>query len=128
MEWTTIINSFISLCATGGVVYLIVDKLFARKETKAKIKHQEVENKKETIEYGVSMVSIYNEIDKIVESKTKPIQEKLDHALTRIDDLESNWCCFREDCEFRIRSRRHMQKVKALTDEEKCILKNKSNG
>lgn len=106
MEWLTIIGS---LCTTGGIIYLIVQKMFDKRKDKADVKHKEVLSKKETVEYGITMVSIYNEIDKIVESKTQPIQDKLDHALSRIDDLEENWCCFREKCKMRLHNRREAE-------------------
>nr|DAH69502.1 MAG TPA: Nitrosopumilus output domain 5 [Caudoviricetes sp.] len=102
MEASEIVKLVTGLFTTGGLFYLLVDKFFGLGESRANIKRQEVENKKETIEYGISMVSIYNEIDKIVESKTMPIQMKLDEALDRIDQLESKYCCYREDCPDRI--------------------------
>lgn len=115
-----IVGLITALCTTGGIIYLVVEKLFSRKQDREDVKHQQVENKKETIEYGITMVSIYNEIDKIVESKTAPIQDKLDQALTRIDNLEENWCCWREDCPQRIRSRKDavlVKKIKSVADE-----------
>lgn len=123
MEAESIISIVTGLCGAGGIIYLIVDKWLTRRESRASVKHQEVENKKETVEYGITMVSIYNEIDKIVESKTRPIQDKLDHALVRIDDLEKNWCCFREDCYYRARSRKELLKHKTLTDAEQNLIR-----
>lgn len=102
LDWTDIITS---LAVTGGVLYLVVEHLLKNKQYKEEVKHQQVENKKETIEYGLPMVEIYNEIDKIVESKTKPIQDKLDKALGRIDNLETNWVCWRQNCDFRLRNK-----------------------
>ena len=97
MDAAELIRLITGLFTTGGIFYLLVEKVCGVRESQAKVKHQEVENKKETVEYGVSMVTIYNEIDKIVESKTRPIQTKLDKALDRINQLEKYYC-YKENC------------------------------
>lgn len=104
MEVLGIVTGLLTaLCTAGGVIYLCVQKWFDKDKDKEEVKHQQGENIKEAVEYGVPMITIYNEIDKIVESKTRPIQEKLDAALTRIDILEDNYCCYRTECERRVR-------------------------
>lgn len=100
-----IIEFICSACATGGVVYLIVERFLNRRRTKEEVKHQQVDNIKEAVNYGVPMITIYKQIDEIVEKKTAPIQEKLDTAIKRIGLLESTYCCYREHCKDRIRTK-----------------------
>lgn len=111
LDWTSIITT---LAVSGGIVYLIVERILNHKKYKEEVKHQQVENKKEAIEYGLPMVEIYNEIDKIVESKTRPIQDKLDKALGRIDNLETNWVCWRQNCDFRLRNKKDAESEEVI--------------
>lgn len=104
MNWEAIISIVPPLLMTGGVIYLIVEKLFDRRREKAEVKRIEVEMQREAAESSVPMLAMYEEIRKIVAKETDPIQEKLDKALERIDTLEKNYCCFREGCEMRIRN------------------------
>lgn len=115
-----VITSLVSsLLVSGGVVYLVVEKLFSRKQDQAEAKHREVESVRDTVEYGIPMISIYNEIDKIVEGKTRPIQDKLDMALKKIDVLEEN-ACFKRDCPTRISKKKHLERLENEAEKFNC--------
>lgn len=102
MDTSAILTLIASLCTAGGLIYLVVEKLFARRQDKADADKQVISN-------GNEVADLYLKIDQIVESKTKPIQDKLDVALGRIDDLEENWCCWRKNCKDRIHSKKDAQ-------------------
>ena len=78
----------------GGVIYLIVEKLFMHRWDKADAKGKEVQNARDAAQ-------LYKEIDDIVQSKTAPIEEKLDRALAELDTIRKRWCCYRQDCDDR---------------------------
>lgn len=99
MDWTTIIVTAITvMCASGGIFYLIVDKMFTRKLDLAEVQNRKIAN-------GNDVADLYNKIDEIVERKTRPIQDKLDATYDRMQEMEAHYCCYREDCEMRIRSK-----------------------
>ena len=62
-----IINAIITLATTGGVLYLIIEKIFSRKKDKAEAKSVEIAN-------GNDVADLYNKIDEIVERKTARIK------------------------------------------------------
>ena len=88
-----IINAIITLATTGGVLYLIVEKIFSRKKDKAEAKSVEIAN-------GNDVADLYNKIDEIVERKTAPIKTELVDVKGQLEEMKSTWCCYRED--FRI--------------------------
>lgn len=79
----------------GGVIYLIVEKIFMRRIDGADAKGREVQNARDA-------AALYNEIDEIVKSKTEPIEAKLDKALSELDTIRRRWCCYRQDCDDRM--------------------------
>lgn len=99
MEWSVIITSIIGLLSTGGVVYLIVEKLFERKKAKADANTVEIANAND-------IADLYNKIDEIVERKTAPIKDELSEVKGKLEEIKSNWCCYKEGCTDRIRYQR----------------------
>ena len=84
MNWELIVSLF----AGGGVLYLIVEKLFSRRADKAEAGKSEVERSSET-------AKLYMEIREIVNSELAPIQAEL-------KEIKDKYCCYREKCEMRI--------------------------
>lgn len=101
MNWEGIITGIVSF-AGGSAGMAIINSILQRK--------------KNNVDFGMGTAKLYNEIDAIVEKKTKPIQDKLDHAIREIDTLKRDYCCFRDNCKYRIRSQRdkHLQDI--ITD------------
>lgn len=110
MSAENIISLVSALCVSGGVIYLVVQKLFERAKDKAEVRQQDTESKRATVEFGIPMIQIYNEIDKIVESKTAPIKEKLDTALDKIEILEEN-ACFKKECVSRVTKKSYLERL-----------------
>lgn len=94
-----------NLLTTGGVLFLIAKAIIDRPKTKEEIKAQQTENVDKAVAYGIPMIQIYKEVDAIVEKKTQPILTELKEQTARIKDLEDNYCCYRDQCDFRIRNR-----------------------
>ena len=90
--WVDILAIFFG---AGSIVYLIVEKLFMRRQDKADAQAKEIEN-------ASNAAHLYNEIDEIVKSKTAPIEAKLDKALSELDTIRRRWCCYRQECNDRI--------------------------
>lgn len=88
MEWVDIA---LAIIGTGGIGYLIVEKLFARRQDKAVAKATEIQSASDA-------ARLYNEIDEIVRSKTAPIEAKLDKALEEMETIKRRWCCYRQEC------------------------------
>lgn len=80
MNWYELLALFLG---GGGVIYLIVEKV--------------LNHRRDSIENASSIASLYKEIDGIVQSKTAPIEEKLDKALVELDGLKE-WRCYKKDC------------------------------
>ena len=55
--WADIINTIVTLATTGGVVYLIIEKLFERKRSKAETKTVEIEVDSALLEKGYQVVA-----------------------------------------------------------------------
>ena len=81
-----IINAIITLATTGGVLYLIIEKIFSRKKDKAEAKSVEIAN-------GNDVADLYNKIDEIVERKTAPIKTELVDVKGQLEEMKSTWCC-----------------------------------
>ena len=96
-----IINAIITLATTGGVLYLIIEKIFSRKKDTAEAKSVEIANG--------------NEIDEIVERKTAPIKTELVDVKGQLEDMKSMWCCYREDCQERILYKKRDIELEALS-------------
>lgn len=79
----------------GGVTYLVIEKLFSRRHDRAEAKGREVETSSQ-------VVDLYNEVDKIVQSKTARLEDKLDKALTDLHEIKAHYCCYREQCKDRV--------------------------
>ena len=92
MDWIGILTLVLS---GGGVSYLIIEKLFSRRQDKADAHGKEVEN-------SLQIAELYKEVDSIVMSKTKPLETKLDKALDELNDIRTHWCCYRAECKERI--------------------------
>jgi len=91
-EWLTLAAS---LCTGGGILYLIVEKLFSKKHDTAEARHKEISAAHDAI-------PLYHEIRAIVgeevEKSTKPLREELAY-------IKEHYCCYRAiDCEMRIKS------------------------
>ena len=97
----TAILSFIGgLCVTGSVGYLIVEHVLTKDKRREDVKKQKIANGKDVIGNGVSMLDLYKEMDSIVESKTKPLETKIDLLNERLDKFG----CFRRNCAERVRN------------------------
>ena len=107
MEWSAVIGSLVTIFTTGGVAYLIVERLFDRKKDNAEAKSAEIHN-------GNDVADLYNKIDEIVERKTAPIKNELSEVKGKLANIESRWCCYREDCRDRVLYKRTIEK---LTDD-----------
>ena len=79
------------LLGAGGVIYLLVDKFFLGKKDKVGIN-------KDVLGNGTQMVDLYKQIDDIVTEKTKPLEEKIDHLTSMLNE----WGCYRDPCESRL--------------------------
>ena len=95
MDWSAIIEGIVTFGTTGGVLYLIVEKLFERKRNNVETKTVEISN-------GNEVADLYNKIDEIVERKTAPIKSELIEVKGQLEEIKSHWCCYREDCNNRL--------------------------
>lgn len=93
-DWNTIASIIIAVCGSGGLLYLIVDKLFGRKREKAEtgtINHQN----------NMSAVEMYRQMDSYVEDKMEKYNKKNEERMTkmegRIETLE-RLKCFNTEC------------------------------
>lgn len=93
-DWNTIASIIIAVCGSGGLLYLIVDKLFGRKREKAEtgtINHQN----------NMSAVEMYRQMDSYVEDKMEKYNRKNEERMTkmegRIETLE-RLKCFNTEC------------------------------
>lgn len=93
--WADIINTIVTLATTGGVVYLIIEKLFERKRSKAETKTVEISNSND-------VADLYNKIDDIVERKNAIIKTELREVKQQLEEIRGHWCCYREECNSRI--------------------------
>lgn len=110
MSWETIVTLITALLTSGGILYLIVEKLFSRKKDKAEVKSAEIQN-------GNDVADLYNKIDEIVERKTAPIKSELGEVKGQLDEIKSHWCCYREECAQRILYKTTKLKVQADGEE-----------
>ena len=92
MDWGEII---LSVIGGGGILYLIVEKIFSRRQDAANTKTTTISN-------GMELAKLYREVDEIVQAKTAPIELKLDKALDELEVLKTHWCCYRKDCDDRV--------------------------
>lgn len=88
------------LFLTGGVGYLLIERLLDKNKNKEALKQQQAATSKDIIGNGVSMIELYKEVDQIVESKTKPLEDKIDILTNKIE----RFGCFRENCRERLRN------------------------
>ncbi len=95
----TVLSAVLQLCMTGGVIYLIVEKMFSRRKEKAEAQTIEISN-------GNDVAELYNKIDEIVQKKitaeTKRICAELADVKNELKEIKSHWCCYRESCGERI--------------------------
>lgn len=85
-------NTIVMLFSTGGVLYLLVDKVLDKVLNRKKDK---VENETTIISNSNEIAELYSKIDEIVESKTAPICAEL-------KEIKENWCCYRANCKDRL--------------------------
>lgn len=95
MNWEAILALVTAVATSGGIVYLVVEKLFSRKKDKAEASSAEIHN-------GNDVADLYNKIDEIVERKTAPIKTELVEVRGQLDEIKSHWCCYKEECRDRI--------------------------
>lgn len=95
----SIVSAVLQTCLAGGVVYLIVEKLFSKRKDKADAQSVEISN-------GNEVAELYKKIDEIVQSKvsaeTKRICDELKEVRNELKEIKSHWCCYRSSCEDRI--------------------------
>lgn len=94
IDWGSVGGIIIALCGSGGLLYLIVEKLFGRKREKAEtgtINHQN----------NLSAVEMYRQMDSYVEDKmekySKRNEERMNKMEGRIETLE-RLKCFNTEC------------------------------
>lgn len=112
MDWSSIISLVTALLATGGVIYLIVQKLFERKRDSADTQTVQIHN-------GNDVADLYNKIDEIVERKTAPITSELNDVKGQLEEIKSTWCCYKDGCLERILYKRRVKTVCELSEEAK---------
>lgn len=95
MDWGALITVIGSIFTAGGVIYLIVDRLFDLRKNKAEVKSSEIHN-------GNDVADLYDKIDSIVERKTAPIKSELAEVRSELQDIKSRWCCYKHGCKDRI--------------------------
>lgn len=101
-----VIGGIFGLFALEGVGYLIINKLVLSKKEKTEVKNDVIGN-------GTHLIDLYKEVDSIVESKTKPINEKLD----KLSEKFTKVACFR-NCEMRIRNEEDADRTHIFSKEE----------
>lgn len=114
MDMTAIIEGIVTIGTTGGVLYLLVEKLFERRKNTAETKTVEISN-------GNEVADLYNKIDEIVERKTAPIKSELIEVKGQLEEIKSTWCCYKEGCKDRILYKRRSKSVCELAEEAKSI-------
>lgn len=103
--WPALLEIIIPLFSGGGVIYLLIQGWLERKKNREEIKSHQVENVEKTVSYGIPMIEIYKEIDKIVDSKTSPILAELKTTREEMETLKNTYCCYREICDMRMRTK-----------------------
>ena len=103
--WPTLLEVIIPLFSSGGVIYLLIQSWLHRRKNREELKSQQVDNVEKTVSYGIPMIEIYKEIDKIVDSKTAPILAELKTTREEMDTLKNTYCCYREICDMRMRTK-----------------------
>lgn len=81
VDWTQVLTS-------GGVCYLILERLFDWGKTQAEVRRAKIEN-------AASAFPLYTELREIVRSEVEPVREELEY-------IKEKWCCFRDNCEVRL--------------------------
>lgn len=104
-----LVSFFGGLLATGGVGYLVIEHLLNKNRKKEELKQQKVATNKDILGNGVSMLDLYKEMDVIVESKTKPLEEKIDQLNAKLD----KYGCFNSSCAVRVRYKGNNEKAEA---------------
>lgn len=110
----SVLSTIITLCTTGGVLYLIVDKLFERRRNRAETNTVEISN-------GNEIADLYNKIDEIVERKTAPIKNELAEVKGRLEEIKSTWCCYKEGCKERVLYKKREDGICDLAAEAKKL-------
>lgn len=108
MDWSAIIGALVTISTAGGVLYLIVERLFDRKKDNASTTAVEISNDND-------IADLYNKIDEIIERKTAPIKRELVEVKGQLEEIKSTWCCYKEDCDSRILYKKTL--IKRLADE-----------
>lgn len=85
------INILAELLGAGGVIYLLIDKVFLGKKDKVNLN-------KDVLGNGTQMVDLYKQIDDIVTEKTKQLEDKIDH----LTNMLNQWGCYRDPCDSRL--------------------------
>lgn len=116
--WQIIVGLLTTVLTTGGVGYLLVEHLLNKKLKHEEVRSQQADNVEKAVSYGVPMIQLYKEIDRIIAEKTDPIMTKLNEATERIRDLEDNYCCYRDSCEMRIRNRKDAERAETVDPKE----------
>ena len=114
MNWSAIIEGIVAFGTTGGVLYLIVEKLFERKRNNVETKTVEISN-------GNDVADLYNKIDEIIERKTAPIKSELIEVKGQLEEIKSTWCCYKEGCKERILYKRRSASLCELAEDAKKI-------
>ena len=114
MDWSAIIEGIVTFGTTGGVLYLIVEKLFERKRNNVETKTVEISN-------GNEVADLYNKIDEIIERKTAPIKSELIEVKGQLEEIKSTWCCYKEGCKERILYKRRSKSLCELAEDAKKI-------
>lgn len=84
MDWGLIITGIFGLLASGGVIYLIVDKRML--------------SEKEKISNANEVADFYEKVDSIVQKKLEPVLGELHEVRSELAIIKENWCCYRHGC------------------------------
>ena len=91
MGWEGVVAIVSGVCTTGGVIYLIVERLFDLGKNKAEVRASKIHN-------GNDVADLYDKIDSIVERKTAPIKSELADVKYKLEEITSTWVCYDEEC------------------------------
>ena len=105
-----LIIALLALFSSGGVIYLVVDKLVLSKKDKAEAHTASTEAQRGDISTGLEALGFYKEIDDLIKQHTDPLNAKIDELSAKV----SKWCCYR-NCEIRLRDESATEKEPSVT-------------
>jgi len=107
MEGSVIVSIISALCCVGGVVYMVVEKLMDKPKTNAEIKQMDESVKKDSIDTGLQALQFHQQFEEVIEARVEkavaPVLENQERIVAELRDIKENWCCYRDNCNMRIK-------------------------